>query len=106
VQRLGRALRRGDGEQRVRQGGTTTPRPPRGVGHGGRVGVHADGERVRVPGRKRQDMPAVAGSEVDRHAGVAACEALGLADVQLEQVAAADNSKHASILEGDAARIC
>jgi 3-methyladenine DNA glycosylase AlkD len=50
-------------------------------------------------------MTAVAGSEVDRHAGVAACEALGLADVQLEEVATADNSKHASILEGDAARI-
>jgi hypothetical protein len=39
-------------------------------------------------------MAAVTGSEVERYAGVAACEALGLADVQLVKTAAADHSKH------------
>ncbi|HEX2126094.1 MAG TPA: hypothetical protein VHF45_05985, partial [Thermoleophilaceae bacterium] len=67
-------LSRRDEEQRVRQRAAASG-PPRRHGHGGRVRIDADDERVRALGRRGQHVPAITGAEVDRYAGTSLGEA-------------------------------
>ncbi len=73
-------------EQGVRQGAAAR-RPPRGLGHAGRVRVDADHERVRPRRRGGEHVTAVTGAQVERDPGVTARELCDLADVEVLETA-------------------
>jgi hypothetical protein len=90
-------LGRRDEEQRVRQRAAASG-PPRRRGHGGRVRVDADDERVRALGRRPQHVPAVTGAEVDRYAGMSPGEASEVAGAELLDLAPLNRPDHARSL--------
>jgi hypothetical protein len=90
-------LGRRDEEQRVRQRAAASG-PPRRRGHGGRVRVDADDERVGALGRRLQHVPAVTGAEVDRYAGISPGEASEVAGAELLNLAPSDHPNHARSL--------
>ena len=94
VERLRRVLRRGDGEDGVRQR-VPSRGAAGGLRHAGGTRVEADHERVRARGSGGEHEAPVARSEVDRHVR-AAIRAGGsdLAEVELVDPAAADDAEH------------
>jgi hypothetical protein len=99
VQRLRGMLCRRDREEGVRQSAAAR-RATRGLDHRVGAGIDADHERVRALRGDGKNMSAVTGPEIDRHPGVAFCEASELADVELVEATAFDHAEHVVSVHG------
>jgi hypothetical protein len=98
-------LGRRDHEERVGKR-AAAGRASRRVGHGGRVRVETDHERVGARRGGREDGSTVAGPEIESYPVVALGATFGLADVDVLNVTAGDNAEHRSKCSGLRRTLC